>query len=146
MVEPEDNPIAHLTEYELRHLAAHLEAPGRADDLHHLLRLEWVRTEDVPHIRQGLRGWLDRLLGRRRFRTERHCTNAWYAAKEAVGDTAGYLADVQRAWRLANQSAESEAIVLQCRYALITASVNSLATNLPPAYEQLYYQQEETFA
>lgn len=31
-----DNPFATLSEYELRHLAAHLAAIGRDEDLHRL--------------------------------------------------------------------------------------------------------------
>jgi len=50
--------------YGLRHLAAHLEASGRAEELHCLLRLETVQ-------------------GR----------NLWYEAKEGRGDVAGYLKD-----------------------------------------------------
>ena len=105
------NPVVHLTEYELRHLAEHLEASGRAEDLHRLLALE---------------------TGEQR--------NAWYEAKEAVGDTAGFLADVTRAWRLAERAYSAtdstrtgRSIGLQNRYALIRASLNSLAVNVPPA-------------
>ena len=105
-----DNPVAHLTEYELRHLAEHLEASGRREDLHHVLALE--------------------TSGQR---------NAWYEAKEAVGDTAGFLANVARAWRLVEESYSpakgmhtGQSIGLQNRYALIAASINSLMENVPP--------------
>jgi len=97
--------------YGLRYLVAHLEGAGRVDDLHRLLRME--RKQE----------------GRRE--------NAWCAAKETTGDTAGYLADVARAWRLAETECATRsmqhAIGLQCRYALITATMNSVAKNLPPA-------------
>lgn len=66
-----DNPVAILTEYELRHLAAHLEAAGRDKDLHHLLALE----TSAGH-------------------------NAWFEAKLAHSDLQGYLTDIQLAWRL----------------------------------------------
>jgi hypothetical protein len=63
--------------------------------------------------------------------------NGWYEAREHLGQTVDYLTDVERAWRLA----EAEALPLQggrrsewgVRYALITASFNSLAKNIPPA-------------
>lgn len=96
--------------YGLRHLAAHLEGAGRVEDVHRLLALE----------------------------TGEH-RNTWCEAKEAVGDTNGFLADVTRAWRLAekpgseqNDRERNRAIGLQCRYALILASLNSLAQNIPP--------------
>ncbi|MCB8923966.1 MAG: hypothetical protein H6662_20490 [Ardenticatenaceae bacterium] len=66
MVETDNsNPVAQLTRYELRHLVAHLEQSGRIGDLHRLLALE---------------------TGEQR--------NAWYEAKDAVGDLQGYLDDV----------------------------------------------------
>jgi hypothetical protein len=54
--------------------------------------------------------------------------NGWYAAGERLGQTAGYLTDVARAWRLADAEPGT---VLSYRYALITASLNSLAGNIP---------------
>ncbi len=97
--------------YGLRHLAAHLEGAKRTDDLHHLLAVE----------------------------TNEKC-NSWYEAKDAAGDTGGFLADVARAWQLAEEAGlntqnvreRGRAIGLQNRYALINASVNSLATQIPP--------------
>jgi len=63
--------------------------------------------------------------------------NMWYTVHERVGDTSGYLSDVDRAWRLAERAyagrQSSSAIGLQCRYALIVASLCSLAGNIPPA-------------
>ncbi len=144
--------------YGLRHLAAHLAGAGRGEDLHRLLRVEWVHEEGVPYTRPGLKGWLDRLLGRKRTCLRRRYENAWYATKEAVGDTDGFLTDVARAWRLAEEPltpppaagtaapsplppggrgegarGRGEGIALQCRYAFITASLNALAKNIPPA-------------
>jgi hypothetical protein len=55
--------------------------------------------------------------------------NGWYQTRERLGQTAGYLRDVARASRLAE---ERSAISLQCRYAFITASLSSLAKNIPP--------------
>jgi hypothetical protein len=64
-----------------------------------------------------------------REETEEGC-NAWYQAREQLGQTAGFLEDVNRAWTFAD---EAQDIGLQCRYALIIASLNSLAKNIPPA-------------
>jgi len=96
--------------YGLRHLAGHLEASGRIDDLHRLLALETSKRR-----------------------------NAWYQTKEASGDLAGYVADVTRAWRLAEEACDPSGsthagreIGLQNRYALITASLNGLSANIPP--------------
>jgi len=91
--------------YGLRHLPAHMEASGRVDDLHRLLALE---------------------TGEQR--------NAWYEGKDAIGDVAGYLTDVTLAWRLAEKAYgehAGESIGLQTRYALMKASLNSLAENMP---------------
>jgi len=89
-------------------LAWHMEQAGQGEALHALLREETVE-------------------GR----------NAWYEARERLGQTVGYLADVARAWWLAEEAFAARssplAIGLQCRYALVTASLNSLAQNVPPA-------------
>ena len=105
-----DNALSHLDEYELRHLTAHLEESGQVQLLHRLLTLETNEQR-----------------------------NAWHEAKEATADIAGYTADVARAWRLAEEayapsdsSDAGHSIALQCRYALITASISSLASNTPP--------------
>jgi hypothetical protein len=102
-----DNPVAALSEYDLRHLAAHLEESGRADELHRLLALET---------------------------SERR--NAWYEAREVRGESSGFLSDIARAWRLADESyfqyQSPTATGLQCRYALTVASINSLEKNMPP--------------
>ncbi|MBP0017972.1 MAG: hypothetical protein J7647_10495 [Cyanobacteria bacterium SBLK] len=60
--------------------------------------------------------------------------NAWYAAREGMGQEAGFLDDVGRAWRLAEDLFAEDprrAIALQIRYLLITTSINSLAENIP---------------
>ncbi|MHB8119511.1 MAG: P-loop NTPase family protein, partial [Methanothrix sp.] len=96
--------------YGLRHLAAHLEASRQDAKLHCLLNLE---------TRQG--------------------RNFWYEAKEAGGDTTGYINDIARAWRLAEEGYDPEdlektgqLIGLQNRYALIFASINSFSGNISP--------------
>jgi hypothetical protein len=67
--------------------------------------------------------------------TEVDGRNAWFDAKKLKGDTLGFLADVALAWKIAEKefttSQSSQSIVLQCRYALITSSINSLTGNLP---------------
>jgi hypothetical protein len=115
------SPVSSLTAYELAHLAAHLAAAGREADLHGLLALEWPQPSPA---------------GRARARAR----NAWYEAKTDVGDTAGWLDDVDRAWRLAaspeptgDESADAARTGYQCRYALLASSFNSLAANTPAA-------------
>lgn len=133
-----ENPVAHLSQYELEHLVAHLDASGRFNDLHRLLRLSWEHATSVPHSRPGVRGWLDRLLDRTHTRQVGHRENAWYAARESVGETGDYLADAARAWRVAERTYDPQNIAdtgvsigRQCRYALITASLNTVAGNIP---------------
>lgn len=86
------------------HLAWHLVEAGQEAELHTLLREESAE-------------------GR----------NGWFEARERLGQTAGFLADVGRAWKAADEGADrdSGALGLGCRYALMVASVNSLAGNLP---------------
>src|SRR5262249_8136381 len=66
----------------------------------------------------------------------------WQRAWEALeGTYDGFLSDLTRAWKQAEaigaraQSTQerSRAISWQCRYALIVASIKSLAGNIPPA-------------
>ncbi len=88
------------------HLTWHLEQAGRLAEIHQLLQEETT-------------------TGR----------NGWYEACEALGQTASFITDVARAWQLAENLYDSSpaiSIGLQCRYALIIASLNSLASNLPP--------------
>jgi len=116
--------------YGLRWLAAHLEGADRVNDLHRLLRLEWTHAEDGAPYSKPMRSWWRR-LGWKPSRRIRHY-NAWHQTHEQAGQVEAYLADVARAWRLAEQNAH-EGLGLQVRYALITASLNSLARNLPPS-------------
>ena len=87
--------------YGLCHLAQHLVKGDRVEDLHMLLSLE----------KDG--------------------KNAWFKVKDDEGDTAGFLADVELAWSQADKEFDLEhrgrSLGLQCRYALIKASINSLA-------------------
>ncbi|MBW4473564.1 MAG: hypothetical protein KME45_24790 [Stenomitos rutilans HA7619-LM2] len=87
--------------------------------------------------------------------------NGWYEACEKLGQTANFVTDVARSWehaetQYANSSAQS--IALQLRYALITTTLNSLASNIPskliavlvekgfwtPAQGLVYAQQAQT--
>jgi hypothetical protein len=107
--------------YGLKHVVSHLAKAGRTDDIHTLLAVGWELGAEANLPRRP--------------------ANAWYLAHETAGDTAGYLADVELAWRLTQNQLEEEvaagrpqeSLGLQLRYALFSASVNSLASNLPPS-------------
>jgi hypothetical protein len=108
------DPLCELDDYDRRHLTSHLVAARRADDLHRLLALEVTGVGSRP-------------------------ANAWYHAKVEGDDAAAFNADVETAWALADAAfttgtpqERGDALALQCRYALITASLNSLTENLPP--------------
>lgn len=61
--------------------------------------------------------------------------NGWYDACDKLGQTANFVTDITRAWILAEAmypENPSFAIALQCRYALIMTSLNSLAKNISP--------------
>ncbi|MGB3756811.1 MAG: NB-ARC domain-containing protein, partial [Rivularia sp. (in: cyanobacteria)] len=89
-----------------QHLVWHLEKAGKVEEIHQLLREESASGN-----------------------------NGWYEVRERFGQTAGFLTDVAKAWELAELDWEkenlSQAVSLQCRYALIIASLNSLAANIP---------------
>jgi hypothetical protein len=139
------NPVASLNAYELRRLGEHLEAAGDADGLERLLALEWrVEASAAPDRagRQSSRWW--RRWGSRRAldvqpTIVRH-RNAWYEAKNATGDAAGYRDDVERARRLASRACAEAArtdarvpIERELRCALLAASINSFGSRLPGA-------------
>lgn len=54
--------------------------------------------------------------------------NAWFEAHRARHAYAGYLLDIRRAWARAERARD---LALELRYALIAASVNSIAGNVP---------------
>ena len=61
--------------------------------------------------------------------------NGWYEARDRLGQMAGFVTDVARAWRLAEVGFEenpADSIGWQCRYALIMSSLNTVAANIPP--------------
>ena len=106
------NPVGLLPSYELRHLVVHLIEAGRLDDLQHLLSLE-------DSDRQ----------------------NAWYQAKDSTGDLDDYTADLSAALVAAQSipvtgarySSPCAQLAVGYRYALMLASVNSVAGRLEPA-------------
>ncbi|MEH2290643.1 NB-ARC domain-containing protein [Nostoc sp.] len=89
-----------------QHLVWHLEKAKRVEEIHQLLR-ENSATRN----------------------------NGWYEVREKLGQTGGYITDIFRAWELAEANWTEvtlpQVVGWQCRYALITASLNSLAANLP---------------
>lgn len=114
------SPIANRVErYGVVQLAAHLKAAGRDDDIHQLLALSEPPAEDQ----------------------HRQTRNAWYAAHTRVGETIAYDADLRMAWNraiaLADQSRAdaraADAIGLELRYGLMSASLSSLTAGIPPA-------------
>ena len=89
-----------------QHLVWHLEKAEQIEEIHELLR-EDSETKG----------------------------NGWYEACDHLGQTANFVTDVARAWKLAEdlwtETTPPQVIGLQYRYALIIASLNSLAANLP---------------
>jgi hypothetical protein len=60
--------------------------------------------------------------------------NAWFEACDRIGEPGIFVQDVKRGWEVAEQLYERDgerAIVLQCRYALVTGTLNSLVEQLP---------------
>lgn len=87
-----------------QHLVWHLEKTKKVEEIHSLLREE-----------------------------SKTGGNGWYEACDRLGQTANFVTDVARAWRLAEEmfkDCPSRSIALQCRYALIMASLNSLVRNI----------------
>ncbi|MBN4005992.1 NB-ARC domain-containing protein [Nostoc sp. LPT] len=89
-----------------QNLVWHLEKAQRIEEIHSLLREESQTT-----------------------------SNGWFEAREKLGQAGGYITDISGAWKLAQanwtESTLPQVVGLQCRYALITASLNSLAANVP---------------
>ena len=87
-----------------RHLTWHLQQAGREDEIHALIAI-----------------------------SDEQGRNAWFEACDRLGQPAIFVQDVKRGWAIAEQSYEkdnSRSIVLQCRYALITATLNLLLDEL----------------
>ena len=92
--------------YIYNHLTWHLEKAQKIDDIHKLLKEETPAGD-----------------------------NGWYWQCDRQGKTANFVKDISRAWAIAAENCRenpTESISLQCRYALITTSLNSLAGKIPP--------------
>ncbi|ARV63362.1 hypothetical protein BZZ01_32705 (plasmid) [Nostocales cyanobacterium HT-58-2] len=89
-----------------QHLVWHLEEAKKVEEIHELLQEE-----------------------------SKTGGNGWYEACDRLGQTANFVTDVAHAWQLAENSWTKttlpQIIGLQCRYALIITSLNSLTANLP---------------
>jgi hypothetical protein len=95
--------------YFYQHLIEHLLAADDHDEVHRVLALETPEGG-----------------------------SAWHQAHDRIGNWDGYLADVHLAWRDASSmtiqvggESRRRSIGLECRYALIAASMNGLATRMP---------------
>ena len=105
--------------YGVRHIAVHLGAAGRYENLRSLLWSEW---------REGKRP-----------------VSAWYEAHAQAGNHMGYLSDIAYASQLAeartDQAVESEqpaiTIADEYGYALLTASILSHSKNIPAELRSL---------
>jgi hypothetical protein len=98
-----ERPYEYL--YFYRHLTWHLELADWVDEVHDLM---------AASDEQG--------------------RNAWFEACEEVGEPGTFVQDVNRGWGLAANLYERDrekSIVLQGRYALIIATLNSLLDQLP---------------
>lgn len=99
--------------YPLRHLVSHLRSAGRSDELHRLLNLRTI-TGSGP-------------------------VNLWFDMHSRTGTVEDYLSDLAIARREAerasnNQAARGvavEALGLELRYALMSATVHDLTNNVP---------------
>ncbi len=94
-----------LDDYGISHIAAHLQASSM-NELHQLLTI-------------------DTLDGR----------NLWYRVRKSYHTEADFLADLTRAWQLADTASSegqrSADCVPQARYAMMIASLRGRATNIP---------------
>lgn len=125
--------------YTLGTLPEHLEDSGAVSRLHALLR-ERVCAESLAYEHPHGRGRLMRLLSPRRRVVRHRCENFWYKSQEREGNTATFIADVARGWRLAESAAIAEiesgrtspSLALEVRYALISSSINNIGANIPP--------------
>ena len=105
MISLSGNPVSELNEYELKHFVSHCIEAGDYNKLHRLFALETPRNN-----------------------------NAWFEAKEFIGDISGFFSDVQLAWEQTDKEysqSPAKTIGLQCRYALIYTSLNTLSSQIP---------------
>ncbi|GGA10506.1 NB-ARC domain-containing protein [Okeania sp. KiyG1] len=120
-----DNNLWHTLPndgYIHQHLVWHLEKAGKIDEIHRLLAEE---------SKSGAHGW--------------------YETCQHLRKTGIFINDVARAWKLAEIDSDDgklpQVVSLQCRYALVTASINSLAAELPvDLLVPLMYSPEQALA
>ncbi|WP_405771917.1 hypothetical protein OG539_43015 [Actinacidiphila glaucinigra] len=106
--------------YGLRHLVAHLVHASQDAVLHSLMALEWPRDDHAEEP-----------------------ANAWYEAHRTRREFAGYALDVQRAWGQAERAPTMpRSLALELRYAMIAASVDSVAGNVPSELLALLIEHE----
>ena len=98
-----DWPSGPADGYFHKHLVLHLARADRPEEIHRLLALE------------------------------ENGSNAWYRAGEAIGNTDGFLKDLDFALDLARSDTGHDRIALEFRYAAMAASVRSIAGTVPPA-------------
>ncbi|MFN6570731.1 NB-ARC domain-containing protein [Dendronalium sp. ChiSLP03b] len=99
---------------------------------HTLLDDGYIHQRLVWHLEKGGQfEEIHQLLGEE----SQTANNGWFEAREKLGQAGGYITDISRAWKLTEanwtESTLPQVVSLQCRYALITASLNSLAANVP---------------
>ena len=107
--------------YGLGRCVQHLVAGDHAGTVHHLLAADWPTTPALAGAQRA--------------------DNAWYLAHEHAGQPAAYLDDIRHALGLAEQATDdalrhdepATSIGLELRYALITASIVSIAARILPA-------------
>jgi NB-ARC domain/SEFIR domain len=110
----------HELLYGTLHLVTHLNEAGQHGDIHHLLALNSSVTTVPSRASQ--------------------VENAWYVAHERIGQMASYVGDVGIALHIAKTSSDeagkngkvAASIGLEVRYALIIASIASIAASIPP--------------
>jgi hypothetical protein len=97
-------------------LGWHLEQAGQIEDLHRLL------SEETAEGRNG-----------------------WFEVNERLGQPENFEKNVRQAWNMVLRRCSTDAVTagmgLQCRYALITASLNSLRAKIPRSLHQALVRQ-----
>ncbi|MEM9008223.1 MAG: NB-ARC domain-containing protein, partial [Cyanobacteria bacterium P01_F01_bin.86] len=89
-----------------QHLLWHMEEAGEVEQIHSL----FAETAEIE-------------------------MNGWFTVKEKLGQSEGFVSELKRVWELTDRAAVQETtpelIGLQCRYALMQASLNDIARQLP---------------
>lgn len=138
-------PVEPLDEAELPGLGLELAAAHRqflewyrrqktrhGEQWHTLADDGYIHAHLTWHMVQGQ--WADAVHALLQETTEEG-RNGWFEACDALGQPAIFVSDVGQGWELAEGLGDErfgEALVLLWRYALIRATLNSLANNIPP--------------